>query len=103
MKDHAGVKGVYRVDPTTNTVELATPFHRRPNGLAFSPDGRILWVADSSIGAFSWTAYVDDMCLNAVLADRPFVWVLARLWLLLLCGVVVIAFLPTRCSINSTL
>ena len=25
--------------------------------LAFSPDGSTLWVADSTIGAYSWTAY----------------------------------------------
>lgn len=52
-----GVKGVCRLARAVGAQPvLATAYHRRPNGLAFSPDGRQLWVADSSIGAFSWTA-----------------------------------------------
>eukprot|EP01062_Namystynia_karyoxenos_P048786 TRINITY_DN37266_c0_g1_i1.p1 TRINITY_DN37266_c0_g1~~TRINITY_DN37266_c0_g1_i1.p1 ORF type:complete len:377 (+),score=85.01 TRINITY_DN37266_c0_g1_i1:77-1132(+) len=51
------VKGVYRVHPGSGAVALASAFHRRPNGLAFSPSGAQLWVADSSVGAPSWTAY----------------------------------------------
>lgn len=53
----AGVKGVYCWNIKTRNVELVTAFHRRPNGLALTPDESSLWVADSSIGCPSWTKY----------------------------------------------
>jgi len=56
-KSSLGWQGVYRLDRDTQTVELVTNFHRRPNGLAFTPDLKQLWVADSTIGNPSWTAY----------------------------------------------
>ena len=57
-KSEIGWKGVYRVDRKNgNLVELFTKFHRRPNGLGFTPDGSKLWVADSTNGIPSWTAY----------------------------------------------
>jgi gluconolactonase len=40
-------QGVYRLDPAGNTTLLLTDFDR-PNGLAFSPDQRLLYLADSS-------------------------------------------------------
>jgi gluconolactonase len=39
---------VYRIDPTTGAVEAKVTDLRMPNGLAFSPDESILYVADSS-------------------------------------------------------
>jgi gluconolactonase len=39
---------VYRVDPATSAVECKIRTMRMPNGLAFSPDERTLYVADSS-------------------------------------------------------
>jgi gluconolactonase len=39
---------VYRVDPVTGAVEAKITDLRMPNGLAFSPDESILYVADSS-------------------------------------------------------
>lgn len=42
-----GMAGVYRLDPADGTVELVIGDMSRPNGLAFSPDERILYVADT--------------------------------------------------------
>ena len=39
---------VYRIDPATGAVEAKIRCLRMPNGLAFSPDERTLYVADSS-------------------------------------------------------
>ncbi|MEO8243120.1 MAG: SMP-30/gluconolactonase/LRE family protein [bacterium] len=39
---------VYRIDPQTGAVEAAIRGMIKPNGLAFSPDERMLYVADSS-------------------------------------------------------
>ena len=39
---------VYRVSPKTGTIEAKIVTMRMPNGLAFSPDERTLYVADSS-------------------------------------------------------
>jgi len=55
QKSELGWQGVYRIDRTTKAVELVTKHHRRPNGLAVAGD--TLWVADSTIGSPSWTAY----------------------------------------------
>src|SRR5688500_16336505 len=41
------VSGVYRVSADLGTMSLVVPDMVRPNGLAFSPDERILFVADS--------------------------------------------------------
>ena len=38
---------VYRLEPTTGEIHLAVDSMDRPNGLAFSPDERILYVADT--------------------------------------------------------
>ena len=38
---------VYRVDPATRTVERVIDDMVRPNGLAFSPDEKLLYVADT--------------------------------------------------------
>jgi gluconolactonase len=39
---------VYRIDPQTGAIEAKVTTLRMPNGLAFSPDERTLYVADSS-------------------------------------------------------
>ena len=39
---------VYRIDPDTGAVEARITTMQKPNGLAFSPDGDRLYVADSS-------------------------------------------------------
>jgi gluconolactonase len=39
---------VYRVDPATGEVAMAVDDFVKPNGLAFSPDEKILYVADSA-------------------------------------------------------
>jgi gluconolactonase len=38
---------VYRIDPVTLACEARAEDFAQPNGLAFSPDGRVLYVADS--------------------------------------------------------
>ncbi len=71
-KSEIGWKGVYRVDRQhENFVELFTKFHRRPNGLGFTPDGSKLWVADSTNGIPSWTAYDMDKPWECCDANRP--------------------------------
>jgi gluconolactonase len=40
-------QGVYRIKPGTNELALITDTFERPNGLAFSPDEKILYVADT--------------------------------------------------------
>lgn len=55
LSDYEGYKAepeqpgchVYRVDPGTGAVELVADDFVKPNGLAFSPDEKILYVADS--------------------------------------------------------
>lgn len=55
MSDYEGFKSepeqatrnVYRVDPATGAVTAVVTDFLQPNGLAFSPDERILYVADS--------------------------------------------------------
>jgi gluconolactonase len=41
-------RNVYRLDPETGEMEAVVTDFGQPNGLAFSPDERILYVADSS-------------------------------------------------------
>jgi len=56
MSDYVGNKaeqpqpvcGVYRIDPTSAEVELMVDDFEMPNGLAFSPDERRLYVAESA-------------------------------------------------------
>ncbi len=44
-----GASNVYRIDPVTGAVAAVITDMVRPNGLAFSPDERILYVADTGI------------------------------------------------------
>jgi gluconolactonase len=55
LSDYTGIKGereldrnnVFRLDPTPGALTIATGELDKPNGLAFSPDETILYVADS--------------------------------------------------------
>src|SRR3546814_13434614 len=55
MSDYEGRKSdpeqpgcyVYRVDPASGDVEVVADDFVKPNGLAFSPDEKILYIADS--------------------------------------------------------
>jgi gluconolactonase len=49
-------QGVYRVDPD-GTVTLLTDELTRPNGLAFSPDEQLLYVANSDPQRAKWLVY----------------------------------------------
>lgn len=51
-----GFCGVYRVDPA-GEVTLLTKELNRPNGIAFSPDGSTLYVADSDPQDKKWVAF----------------------------------------------
>ena len=42
-----GARNVYRIDPATGAAAIAADDFDHPNGLAFSPDERVLYVADS--------------------------------------------------------
>lgn len=42
-------RGVYRLNPENNELKLLSDDFDRPNGLAFSPDEIVLYIADSSI------------------------------------------------------
>ncbi|CAM5761882.1 SMP-30/gluconolactonase/LRE family protein [Bosea minatitlanensis] len=44
-----GANHVFRLDPATGELESATAAMIKPNGLAFSPDESILYIADTSI------------------------------------------------------
>lgn len=70
--DYEGYKGdseqtgnhVYRYDPQSGAMAIVADDFDRPNGLAFSPDGKRLYIADS--GASLGAAYEDPY-----VADRP--------------------------------
>lgn len=49
-------QGVYRVTPA-GQVQLLTPELSRPNGIAFSPDEKVLYVANSDPARAIWMAY----------------------------------------------
>jgi len=57
MSDYEGYKAdmeqdgcyVYRVDPASGKVEVVADDFVKPNGLAFSPDEKILYIADSGL------------------------------------------------------
>jgi gluconolactonase len=44
-----GGRNVYRVDPSTNRVTVVASDFEQPNGLAFSPDESLLYIADTGI------------------------------------------------------
>jgi gluconolactonase len=41
------IQGVYRIKPGSSELELITDSFERPNGLAFSPDNKLLYIADT--------------------------------------------------------
>jgi len=44
-----GVRNVYRVDPATGRVSIVASDFVQPNGLAFSPDESLLYIADTGL------------------------------------------------------
>ena len=56
LSDHEGHRAepeqrgnhVYRFDPATGAIDIATDWLEEPNGLAFSPDESVLYVSDTS-------------------------------------------------------
>ena len=45
-----GARQVYRIDPATGSVRVVADDFTQPNGLAFSPDERRLYIADTGLG-----------------------------------------------------
>jgi gluconolactonase len=54
-----GFTGVFRLDPATKTVTLVTDKLVQPNGIAFSPDEKTLYVS-GSLGLVSYPVAADD-------------------------------------------
>src|SRR5690606_20448902 len=54
-----GVNGIYRID-ADGSVHLLDDSLNRPNGIAFSPDGNTLYVANSDAERPIWMAYTLD-------------------------------------------
>lgn len=59
------VNGIYRID-ADGSVHLVDDSLNRPNGIAFSPDGNTLYVANSDEERPIWMAYTLDEAGNAV-------------------------------------
>lgn len=64
------VNGVYRID-ADGSVHLLDGSLSKPNGIAFSPDGNTLYVANSDPGRPIWMAYTLDPAGN-VIGSRQF-------------------------------
>ncbi len=64
-----GASNVYRVDPDDGTVEAVITDMVQPNGLAFSPDGTLLYVADTGASHVGRTACPPD--IRTYPLDRP--------------------------------
>lgn len=60
-----GVNGIYRID-ADGSVHLLDDSLTRPNGIAFSPDGNTLYVANSDAERPIWMAYTLDTAGNVV-------------------------------------
>ncbi|MFZ4508985.1 MAG: SMP-30/gluconolactonase/LRE family protein [Fimbriimonas sp.] len=59
---------VYRIDPNTGEGEVVVEDLERPNGLCFSPDERLLYIADSGQGKI----WVYDVVANKLQNGRVF-------------------------------
>ena len=59
-------QGVYRLSTDGKTLTLLTSDMNRPNGLAFSPDEKVLYVADSQ----DWAVYVFNVQPDGSLANQ---------------------------------
>ncbi len=61
-------QGVYRILPDGKTFELLMNNIHRPNGLAFSPDEKVMYIADTERS----TVYAFDVQPDGTLANRRF-------------------------------
>jgi len=67
--------GVYRLLPDGETLELLVSTIYRPNGLAFSPDEKILYVADCEGNAvYAFDVQADGSLVNRRVFTRPSGW-----------------------------
>lgn len=75
VSDHEGIRAdseiganqIYRIDPQTGDVVAVSAAFDRPNGLAFSPDESVLYVADSGRARGHGFGF-DDSCPHEVRA-----------------------------------
>jgi len=66
-------QGVYRLLPDGETLELVVSDLYRPNGLAFSPDEKILYVAGCETGAvYAFDVQADGLLVNRRVFTRPY-------------------------------
>lgn len=66
-----GAQNVYRVDPRTGAVECACADFVQPNGLAFSPDERLLYIVETGgthVPGMPFTMHVYDVSADARLS-----------------------------------
>jgi gluconolactonase len=65
-KQELAFQGVYRILPDGNSLELLVKDLSRPNGLAFSPDEKVLYVADTQgrIGIYAFDVLSDGTLTN---------------------------------------
>lgn len=67
--EELGFRGVYRLIPDSKTLELLVGDISSPNGLAFSPDEKVLYVADTELRKI----YAFDVSTEGTLTNRhPF-------------------------------
>lgn len=63
-----GYNGIYRLFPDTGEVQLLDFSQTRPNGIALSPDERVLYVANSDGSRKVW--YIYDVAYDGQLSNR---------------------------------
>jgi gluconolactonase len=67
MAQQLTFQGIYRIMPTSNSLELLVDDIYRPNGLAFSPDEKVLYVANTE---GQRGVYAFDIKSDGTLANR---------------------------------
>jgi len=65
-KQELGFQGVYRILPDRNSLELLIKDLYRPNGLAFSPDEKVLYISDTN----RKVVYAFDLQSGGTITDR---------------------------------
>ena len=75
-KQELGFQGVYRLLPNSNSLELLVKDLYRPNGLAFSPNEKVLYVANTqgSKGIYAFDVKLDGTLENRRIFVKPSGW-----------------------------
>jgi gluconolactonase len=64
--EELGFRGVYRLRPDSKTLELLVDDIYSPNGLAFSPDEKVLYIADTELSRI----YAFDVSIDGTLRNK---------------------------------